>query len=98
MGAARASADGAYAALDAHLRHDDVPAEAAEENLHPGREAALGGGAVRARRQPCADRLSGFCGMTDRLRIAGYQDERSVHTRAMRVMIGALERSAPIIT
>jgi TRAP-type C4-dicarboxylate transport system substrate-binding protein len=33
--------------------------------------------------------------MTDRLRIAGYQDERSVHTRAMRVMMQALARSAP---
>ncbi len=35
--------------------------------------------------------------MTVRIRIAGYQDEPSVHTRAVRVMLAALERSTSAI-
>src|SRR5579862_9835724 len=33
--------------------------------------------------------------MIARIRIAGYQDEQSVHTRAMRVMMRALRDRAP---
>jgi hypothetical protein len=33
--------------------------------------------------------------MAVRIRIAGYQDEQSVHTRAVRVMMRALREKAP---
>ena len=42
LGAARTAADGAHPALDPHLWRDHVPAEADEEDLDPGREAAVG--------------------------------------------------------
>src|SRR5262249_35425300 len=97
LGAPRAAAHRAYPAVDAYLRHHHVPAEAVEKSIDPGRATAVGGGAVSAHREPRADRVparSGSGAMTVQLRIAGYQDEPSVHTRAMRVLIAALERRA----
>ena len=38
----------------------------------------------------------GRLGPLTRIRIAGYQDEQSVHTRAVRVMIGALRDNASV--